>query len=114
MVQKCTEEETLKALRGMGLFKVPRPDGYQAVFCKNTWSVTGVDVMVFVRGILGGGDLISRDGRISVGADSQIQEKPATMKEFGPLSLCNKVYKLVSKIIVKLLREAWKTLISPC
>lgn len=39
--QDCTEEEMLRALRSIGSHKAPGPDGYQAVFFKRFWNVTG-------------------------------------------------------------------------
>lgn len=39
--------------------------------------------------------------------------QPSTLKGFRPLSLCNTVFKLVSKIVDSRLKEAWKVLISP-
>lgn len=48
-----TIEEFFKALKEMGSLKVPGPDGYQALFFKQTWSKTGQALSSFVRG--GGG-----------------------------------------------------------
>lgn len=111
-MQECSEEETLKALRGMGSFKAPGPDGYQAVFFKNTWRTIGADVMAFVRSISGGGILTSQMAEALLVLIPK-KAKPLSMREFRLLSLCNKVYKLVSKIIVSRLREVWKFLITP-
>lgn len=48
------EEEILNAIMSMSLFKAPGPDGYQAVFYQQTWSVTGPVIISLVKKILGG------------------------------------------------------------
>lgn len=42
--KEYTEEETRLALRGIGSYKAPGLDGYQAVFFKSSWSVVGTAV----------------------------------------------------------------------
>lgn len=109
IIQEYTED-TLRALRRMGKYKAPGLDEYQAIFFKNTWS--GAAVHSFMKGILEGGDIpVEAAEALLVLTPKEV--KPSTMKEFRPLSLCNIVYKLVSKIIVSRLREAWKSFISP-
>lgn len=110
--KECSDEETVKALRSMGSYKAPRPDGYQAIFFKSAWNVTGHAVLEFVRKLM-------RGGEIPFGAAEAFlvlipkETKPSSMKGFRPLSLCNIVYKLVSKVIVSRLKGAWSSLISP-
>lgn len=105
-------EETQMALRGMGSYKAPGPNGYYAIFFKRSWHLTRTDVHSFLKGILEGGE-------IPEGAAEALlllrpkETKPSTMRGFRPLSLCNTVYKLASKRIVNRLMEVWKGLIAP-
>lgn len=65
-----------------------------------------------MKGIPGGGDLPAEVAEaLLVLIPKGLQ--PLSMKEFKLLSLCNFAYKLVSKVIVGRLKEAWKVLISP-
>lgn len=112
MVEEVSEEETKKALREMGSYKAPGPDGYQPVFFKCTWAITGTAVHSFVKSILEGGDLPVEAAEallVLIPKSSQ----PLSMKEFRLISLCNTVYKLVYKVIVRGRKDAWKMLIAP-
>lgn len=60
MEREYTVEDTLKALRKMGSYKALGPDGYQVVFFKSTWKLTGAAVHSFVKGILEGGAIPTR------------------------------------------------------
>lgn len=51
---EVTVEETMRALNRMGSYKIPGPDGYQPIFFKSSWSITGVAVFSFVRDVLRG------------------------------------------------------------
>lgn len=110
--RECTEEEVLKALRSMGSYKVPGPDGFQAVFLKRFWNVTGTAVLEFVRGIMRGGEILVEAAKaLLVLVPKEV--KPCSLQEFGPLTLCNIVYKLISKVIVSRLKKIRGSLISP-
>lgn len=54
MEKVLTKEETLKALRGLGSYKAPRPDGFKAIFFKKAWHLAGKAVLHFVEGVMGG------------------------------------------------------------
>lgn len=103
--QACSEEETLQALKGMSPYKVPGLDRFQAIFFKNIWRITRTDVVAFVKGIMEGGDISLEMAEAVLVLIPKVL-KPAFMKEFRPVSLCNTAYKLVSKVIVNRLREA--------
>lgn len=105
-------EETQVSLRGMRSYKSPGPDGVQAIFFKRTWHMIGRTVHSFVRRILEGEEIHEEATEaILVLIPNELQ--PSTMPGFRPLSLCNAVYKLASKIFMNRLTEVWKSLISP-
>lgn len=68
-------------------------------------------VYSFVRGVLQGGEIPAEAVEVLLVLIPK-EMKPCTMKGFRPLSLYNIVHKLVSKIIVNRLKEAWRVLIS--
>lgn len=113
LVKQVNMEETANALKGKGSFKVPGPDGYQAVFFKRAWSVVGEVVHHFVWKIIEEGD-IPEDAAEAILVLIPKKDKPNSMRDFRPLSICNVTYKLASKIIVNRLRDLVKDLVSPC
>lgn len=60
----CNEEEVLCAIREMGPFHAPGPDGFQACFFQRTWTTTGQAVTSMVQKLLAGGNL--PDGIVDV------------------------------------------------
>lgn len=112
MVRVCIEEEVKRALRDMGSYKAPGPNGYPAIFFKKTWSMVGEDVCSFVRSVIGRGEITESAAETLLVLIPK-ETKPTTIRGFRPLSLCNITMKLVSKIIVNRLKEVWKNIISP-
>lgn len=48
-------EETQRALLSMCSLKAPGPDGFQPIFFKETWEITGSALHSFARGVLESG-----------------------------------------------------------
>nr|KYP49326.1 LINE-1 reverse transcriptase isogeny [Cajanus cajan] len=95
--------EVFDALQGMKSFKAPGPDGFQPIFYKQYWYMIGDDVWRFVASAF-------ENGRIDAHVTETLLvlipkgDHPRTFKDFRPISLCNVVYKLVSKVLVNRLR----------
>lgn len=106
-------EEALKALKGMGSYKAPRPDGFQAIFYKKTWSKIGKSVHSFVKKMLEDGEVLEEAAEAILMLIPK-ETKPSRMRGFRRLGLCNIVHKLASKVVVNRLKDILKTLISPC
>lgn len=111
MEREVTIEETKKSLSRMGSYKAPGPDGYQAIFYKRTWHITGSALHEYVRRVMAG------EGIPKATAEASLvlipKEKYLTsMRGFRPLSLCNVPLKIVSKIIVGRMKDSLRKLIS--
>lgn len=50
-------DETLKALKSMGAYKLPGPAGFPAIFFKKTWNIVREEVHSFVRKMLEDGEV---------------------------------------------------------
>lgn len=78
--------------------KSPGSDGYTVEFFKEAWDVVGKDVMVavqsfFVKGFLPKG--LNTTILALIPKKSEAHE----MKDYRPISSCNVIYKVISKIL---------------
>lgn len=96
----------------MPLSKSPRPDGCSVEFYRSTWSIVGKDVIAAVSEFFRNGRLLKD---INTTAIALIPKKPQACKlgDFRPISCCNLVYKIISKIISNRLKEVLSESISP-
>nr|XP_025665168.1 uncharacterized protein LOC112763806 [Arachis hypogaea] len=95
-----TLEEVKSAVFSMHSFKAPGPDGFQAFFFKEYWKIVGFDVWTMVRHAFSGLDMDPRMMETLVVLIPKV-ENPVFMKDFRPISLCNVVYKVITKQVDK-------------
>ena len=105
-------EEVEKAVRAMGSFKAPGPDGFQPVFYQRCWETVGASVVRFVL-------LFFETGQLPEGTNDALVVlipkvmKPESITQFRPISLCNVLSKVITKAMVGRLKEIMKKLIGP-
>ena len=103
-------EEVYEALMQMHPTKAPGPDGMCALFYQKMWSIVGEDVIKKVLDILNnGGDI----GAINQTYLALIPKKKQceTPVDYRPISLCNVIYKLVSKVLANRLKKVLPNII---
>lgn len=110
--REVTEEEIKGALWSMKPFKAPGPDGLHAGFYQRFWLVVGKSVVEEIKNIFSKKKILDYLNRTLVALIPKIQG-PETLGNYRPISLCNTVYKIVTKIIVARLRNHLDQLISP-
>lgn len=98
-----TAEEVSSALSQMHPIKAPGPDGMCPMFFQSYWHIVGPSVTEIVLGILRGNPIPLHLNRTFI---TLILKKTTTetMADFRPISLCNVVYKLVSKVLANRLK----------
>lgn len=103
--------EIKNTLFALPLDKSPGLDGYSVEFFRSTWDVTGEDVIAAVREFFRNGRLLKD---LNTTAIALIPKKPEACKltDFRPISCCNTIYKLISKIIANRLKPILKECIS--
>lgn len=99
-------------VRSMGKYKAPGPDGYQPLFYQDCWDVVGQSVVQFVLKFFETGALKSGLNDALVVLIPKIA-KPDRMAQFRPISLCNVLFKTITKTLVMRLKKIMSKLIGP-
>jgi hypothetical protein len=112
LLQRFTEDEVRRALFQMHPLKSPGPDGFPAVFYQKYWNIVGRDVCQAVLSYLNGGTF---DVNLNVTNIVLIPKvnSPAKLTDYRPISLCNVLYKLISKVLANRLKMILPYIISP-
>lgn len=105
------EDEVRRALFMMGPNKAPGPDGFTAGFYQHHWEIVGPCVTRAVLNFLNGGELPSNVNSTTIVLIPKCKN-PQNLKQFRPISLCNVIYKICSKVIANRLREVLDDVIS--
>jgi hypothetical protein len=98
LLKEFTEVEVCEALDSIGDLKAPGPDGMPAIFYKKHWEVVGPQVIKEVLGVLNGDPIPAEWNDTWVTLIPKVKN-PEAMKDLRPISLCNVVYKLISKVL---------------
>lgn len=98
-----TAQEVERALSMMGANKAPGPDGFTARFFQTHWGVIGNSVANAVLNFLNGGLMPEGVNQTTIVLIPKIKN-PQELKNFRPISLCNVIYKLCSKVLANRLR----------
>ncbi|CAL8166302.1 unnamed protein product [Prunus armeniaca] len=107
-----TELEIKHSLFAIGGLKTPGPDGFPAIFHQNFWDLCSSDISSVVKDCFISASLPEHLNDTLIALVPKV-EKPTSMPQLRPISLCNTLYKVVSKILVARLRPLMTKLVSP-
>uniref|UniRef100_A0A2N9G161 Reverse transcriptase domain-containing protein n=1 Tax=Fagus sylvatica TaxID=28930 RepID=A0A2N9G161_FAGSY len=106
-----TELEVLTALKQMAPLKAPGPDGMPPIFYQSYWHVVGEDVIAAVLSCLNSGKIPASLNHSYVTLIPKTKS-PEKVTEYRPISLCNVVYKLISKVLANRLKKVLPQVVS--
>ena len=106
-------EEIKEAQFQMQDLKAPGPDRFPVLFYKEFWPIVGEIVTQAVVSFFVDGSL-PKEANSSLIVLIPKTSNPTTVNNFRPISLCNVVYKIISKLLVAKFRPLLHKIISPC
>ena len=113
VLEKIPSLEEIKAvLFEMQDQKAPSPDGFSALFYKQLWPTVGNDLVKAVSSFFTRGTMPKEVNCSLIVLIPKISNL-TSVNHFRPISLCNVVYKIISKLLVAKLRPLLDRLISP-
>ena len=111
--QPVLDEEIVSTLWSLKAFKALGPDGLHAGFFQRSWLIVGDSVKEEIMNVFLCRKILDYLNSTNIVLIPKIQS-PESISSFRPISLCNSVYKIITKIIVGRLRPYLDKLIGPC
>ena len=106
-----SEEEIKEAVFAINPEKAPGPDGMTSLFFQKFWKVIGKDIIKTVQEFFASGEMDPRLNETNICLIPKT-ERPQSMSEFRPISLCNVSYKIISKVLSSQLKKVLPDLIT--
>jgi hypothetical protein len=106
-----TQEDVKRALFSIGDMKAPGTDGLHALFFKKCWGILGDVLSKEVLDAIGKKE-IPRGWNDTVIVLIPKVQTPETISQYRPISLCNVLYKVISKMIASRLKVILDEVIS--
>ena len=110
----CCEFEASEvaiALKQMAPLKAPGPDGMPPLFYQNFWSTVNQDVTSSILSWLNSGTIPTNLNHTFITLVPKLHS-PEFPHQFRPISLCNVLYKIYSKVLANLLKKILPSIIT--
>lgn len=92
--------------------KSPRLDGFHAFFYQHNWQIVGEDISKFIQTLFLTDWILEDLTQIKLVLMPNVPN-PETVSQLRPISLCNTLYKLLTKLLVNRLKTFLPAMIHP-
>eukprot|EP00253_Pinus_taeda_P022169 PITA_22169 len=111
LCREISMEEVEEAIRSMPNDKAPGPDGFTINFYKACWSIVKQEVWEVVEDSRRSGTILKSINSTFLALIPKVEEEK-TPDKFRPISLCNVIYKIISKVIANRMKSILPGIIS--
>ena len=111
LIRSLSRDEVEATLKSMEPFSAPGPDGMPPTFFQTYWSIVGDDVSSAVLNCLNNCFFPAEINHTFITLIPKVK-CPEKIFEFRPISLCNVIYKLLSKVLANRLHGVLPSIIS--
>ena len=111
LTREFTRQEVEIALKDMAPLKALGPDGMPPIFFQSFWRLIGDDVSKAVLDFLNSCH-IPKEFNFTYVTLIPKMKNPKKISEFRPISLCNVIYKLISKVLANCLKPLLLSIVS--
>lgn len=111
LTRRVSSDEIKLSLDSLGAMKVAGLDGLNGLFFQKNWGTVKEDVTREIMDFFENGNLSSEMNEIVVSLIPMVP-MPKSINHLRPISCCNFIYKMISKIVVARLRPFMGDLIS--
>lgn len=112
LMAPISESEIRQAVFSMGALKAPGPDGFNGLFFQKNWESVKGDVCKAVMNFFNGGQIPNELNETLVTLIPKVP-LPESINQLRPISCCNFIYKIISKLVVLRLKGIMGDLITP-
>ncbi|CAB4314237.1 unnamed protein product [Prunus armeniaca] len=98
------EDEVLVVVKQLDPIKSPGPNGFTGSFYQKFWSTIGGDILRLVQSFFHYGWMHKKLNHTHIALIPKVTN-PRRMTQWRPISLCNVVYKIISKVLTNRLKK---------
>ncbi|XP_074299186.1 uncharacterized protein LOC141630235 [Silene latifolia] len=111
LLAPVTKKEIKEAFFSIPNHKAPGPDGFSSAFFKDSWSVVGDEVCDAILDFFQSGKMLQQINHTFITLIPKI-DNPQNVTQFRPISCCNILYKVISKVLCTRLSSVLPSIIS--
>ena len=111
LVKAYTAEEVEITIKDMAPLKAHGPNGMPPLFFQTYWPDIGTDITQVVLSSLNSGSILKAINHTFITLIPKVKN-PEKVTDFQPISLCNVIYKIISKVIANRLKPRLNSIIS--
>lgn len=112
LLRKPSELEIKLVLFEMHPNKSPGPDGFLAVFFQKNWFLLKEEITKLIQDFFESRHILNEFNSTFITLIPKV-EFPESPKDFRPISLCDTIYKIISKLLANRIKPFLDKIISP-